>query len=512
MMQNKILIIFEMANNHMGDVSHGKLMIEEFAKVANSYRDIFDFAWKFQFRDLDTFIHKDYVDREDLKYVKRFKETGLSREQFSDLKSYAEEHGFLTMSTAFDEPSIAQLRDMSFDIAKVASCSFTDWPLLNELVSLDIPIILSTAGATTQDIDNVVSFMQHRNKDFSLMHCVGQYPTDADNLQLNQINQLIERYPNVKIGYSTHEYPEEIRAIAMAVAKGVRLAEKHVAVVTDEYPINAYSVTPQQMSVWLDSAANAVVMNGCPEKPLAQEKELADLAQFTRGVFSKRDIEKGETIDRNDLYCAWPSVEGQFLASSLSKYASFTTNKNIIADASLLKRDVSVANSRNQVWDIVQNVKKFLNNSNVVYPSHSELEISHHYGIDQFYETGISMITVVNRGYCKKLIIVLPNQLHPEQYHLKKEETFVVLYGSLELKLSKIKHVPNSWDEMEETSYLMAAGDIITIEPEVRHEFSSKDGCVLEEVSSTHHVDDSFYTDPSISKNKNRKTFVSYWK
>ena len=66
-MQNKILIIFEMANNHMGDVSHGKLMIEEFAKVANSYRDIFDFAWKFQFRDLDTFIHKDYVDREDLK-------------------------------------------------------------------------------------------------------------------------------------------------------------------------------------------------------------------------------------------------------------------------------------------------------------------------------------------------------------------------------------------------------------------------------------------------------------
>ena len=274
----------------------------------------------------------------------------------------------------------------------------------------------------------------------------GTVPNRCRKSTAEPINQLKERYPNVKIGYSTHEHPEEITAIAMAVAKGVRLAEKHVAVVADEYPINAYSVTPRQMSVWLDSAANAVVMNGCPEKPLAQEKELADLAQFTRGVFSKRDIAKGETVNRNDLYCAWPSVEGQFLASSLSKYASFTAHKNIVADAPLLKPDVLVANNRNQVWDIVQNVKKFLNNSNVVYPSHSELEISHHYGIDQFYETGISMITVVNRGYCKKLIIVLPNQRHPEQYHLKKEETFVVLHGSLELKLSKIKHVPNSWE------------------------------------------------------------------
>jgi len=511
-MQDKILIIFEMANNHMGDVAHGKLMIEEFSKVADPYRDHFDFAWKFQFRDLDTFIHKDYVDREDLKYVKRFKETGLSTEQFIDLKRHAEEYNFLTMSTAFDEPSIAQLEDMGFDIAKVASCSFTDWPLLNEVAKLDKRIILSTAGATIQDIDNVVSFMQHRDKEFSLMHCVGQYPTDSENLQLNQINQLRERYPNVKVGYSTHEQPDETRAIAMAIAKGAQLAEKHVAVITDEYPINAYSVTPEQMSAWLHSAANAIIMNGCPEKPLAREKELADLSQFKRGVFSRRDIKEGETVGRDDLYCAWPSVEGQFLASSLSKYSSFTANKDISADAPLLDRDASVCNNRDQVWNIVQDVKRFLDESSVVYPPHAELEISHHYGIDQFYETGISMITVVNRDYCKKLIVVLANQTHPEQYHLKKEETFVVLHGELELKLSKIKHVPNSWDEMEETMHSMSAGDIITIEPEIRHEFSSKNGCVLEEVSSTHYADDSFYTDPSISENKNRKTFVSYWK
>jgi sialic acid synthase SpsE/D-lyxose ketol-isomerase len=512
MMQDRVLIICEMANNHMGDVTHGKLMIEQFSKVADSYRDTFDFAWKFQFRDLDTFIHKDYVHRDDLKYVKRFKETDLSQEQFTDLKNHAEKHGFLTMCTAFDEPSIARISEMNFDIAKVASCSFTDWPLLNELISLDIPIILSTAGATIQDIDNVVSFMQHRNKDFSLMHCVGQYPTDASNLQLNQISQLRDRYPNVRVGYSTHEHPSETRAISMAIAKGAVLAEKHVAVETDQYPINAYSVTPEQMDKWLRSASDALVMNGSLEKPQPREQELSDLGQFKRGVFVKRNIQSGEAVTRDDLYCAWPSVEGQFLANSMSKYSSFTVNEDLPEDSPLLAANATVENRRSAVWDIVQDVKSFLDESNVVYPSQADLEISHHYGVDHFYETGIAMITVVNRDYCKKLIIVLPNQNHPEQYHLKKEETFVVLHGELDLKLSVLTPIANSWPEIELSGHTLCVGDVITIEPEVRHEFSSKNGCVLEEVSSTHYADDSFYTDPSIIENRNRKTLVSYWK
>ena len=85
----------------MGDVAHGKLMIEQFSKVADSYRTTFDFAWKFQFRDLDTFIHKDYVHRDDLKYVKRFKETGLSQEQFADLKGHAEKTRLLNYVYSF---------------------------------------------------------------------------------------------------------------------------------------------------------------------------------------------------------------------------------------------------------------------------------------------------------------------------------------------------------------------------------------------------------------------------
>ena len=51
----------------------------------------FNFAFKFQYRNLDTLIHPDYKDRMDLKYVKRFSETKLTEEEFLVLKKEVEE-------------------------------------------------------------------------------------------------------------------------------------------------------------------------------------------------------------------------------------------------------------------------------------------------------------------------------------------------------------------------------------------------------------------------------------
>ena len=144
------------------------------------------------------------------------------------------------------------------------------------------------------------------------------------------------------------------------------------------------------------------------------------------------------------------------------------------------------------------NIKTLFNKAEVVYPGGAELEISHHYGVENFYETGITMITVVNREYCKKLIAVLPKQNHPEQFHKKKEETFHVLYGDVQLYLN---------GEHRELS----AGDAITIQQEERHSFTTKTGCVIEEISSTHYKDDTYYTDEKIGQNKHRKTFLKYW-
>ena len=132
-------------------------------------------------------------------------------------------------------------------------------------------------------------------------------------------------------------------------------------------------------------------------------------------------------------------------------------------------------------------------------PTHADLELSHHYGINQFKKYGLSMITVVNRSYCKKILILLPGQAHPEQYHKIKEETFHILWGDGVLKIDGVKHD-------------LFKGELYTILPGQRHYFESKNGLIIEEISSTHSKEDSYYSDDSIKNNPNRKTFLSHWR
>ena len=173
------------------------------------------------------------------------------------------------MCTPFDEASVDRIVEDGFDILKIAGCSFTDWPLLEKIASVDLPIIGSTAGIECADMDNVVSSLRHRDKDFALMACVAQYPTPSAALQLNQIDVLKDRYRNMRIGYSTHEDPNETTPVAMAIAKGAVLFEKHVGVPTEVYPLNAYSANPEQARAWLLAAKKAYEIAGVARERIA---------------------------------------------------------------------------------------------------------------------------------------------------------------------------------------------------------------------------------------------------
>jgi sialic acid synthase SpsE len=210
------LFIFEMANNHMGNVEHGLKIIRAFGEVIKKFPQ-FTFAFKFQYRDLDTFIHPDYQGRMDLKYVKRFSETKLSEAEFLTLKNEATQLGFITICTPFDEVSVDRVVAHGYDILKIASASSTDWPLLEKIVTTDKPLIASTGGTKLEDVDRLVSFFKHRQKTFAIMHCVGEYPTLASNLEMNQIDLFKDRFEDIVIGFSTHEEPGNTEPVKLAV-------------------------------------------------------------------------------------------------------------------------------------------------------------------------------------------------------------------------------------------------------------------------------------------------------
>lgn len=491
------LFIFEMANNHMGDVEHGLRLIDAFFEVTAGIP--FRFGVKFQYRDLDSFIHPAFRGRTDIKYVKRFTETRLSSDDFRRLRERVREHGMLAICTPFDEISVGRIQDEGYDIVKIASCSLTDWPLLERIVATDLPLIASTAGESLDEIDRVALFLEHRDKEFALMHCVGEYPTAAEHLELNQIDLLRERYPTAGVGYSTHESPDDTEAVRLAVAKGASIFEKHVALATERYVANPYSASPAQARRWLVAAQAAYEMCGVRGRRRdLPPRELEDLRGLKRGVFARVDLAAGKRVEPEDLLLAIPCEPGQVLANDMSKYAEFTTKLPIRAGAPLTPGNVVRVDHRDRILDIISKVSVLLRDSGLALPDRLDFEISHHYGIDRFEEWGACIINIVNREYCKKLLILIPGQKHPCHAHKLKEETFHVLHGDMTLSLSG-----------EERSY--KAGDFAVVERGVPHEFSTGTGVIVEEISTTHHKDDSFYDDTAIAANAHRKTEMTFW-
>jgi N-acetylneuraminate synthase len=491
------LFVYEMANNHMGDVEHGIRIVSELKKASEGFP--FGFCVKLQYRDITRCIHPDFGNRYDLKYVKRFSETHLCWDDYRKIKDAIVEAGFLSMCTPWDEGSVDKIVEHGFDFMKIPSCYFSDWPLLERIAEHDLPIVASTAGEALAEIDRVVSFFKHRNKALTIMHCVGEYPAPDEHLHLGQIALLKKRYPELPVGYSTHERPDNTEAVKIAIAMGAVMFEKHVGVQTDKYALNAYSANPQQVRNWLQAANDAFIMMGSLDvRYLAPAGEQAALQELARGAFVKNAVKAGEMIQPANIFFAMPNVKGQLVAQDFSKYSEYVARDDISANGAVMRESVDAHNRRELVYKIVSDVKALIRKSKVQVPGQCDLEISHHYGLENFRETGITAITVVNREYCKRLMVVLPGQKHPEQWHNQKDETYHILYGDVTVELDGKRSTHKS-------------NDVITISHGVRHSFWTSHGAIIEEVSSSYSMNDSFYTDERIASNPHRKTFVTYW-
>ena len=196
-----------------------------------------------------------------------------------------------------------------------------------------------------------------------------------------------------------------------------------------------------------------------------------------------------------------PYIEGQ-LSSESWVDKKITTTKLMKVNEPIFPENVVIDNkTKNDVLKkSIHEVKAMLNEASIVLNSNFGIEFSHHYGPENFRQVGALIIDCINREYCKKLIVVLPGQKHPSHFHKRKEETFQVLSGIFECEVGGHK----------KTLY---PGETALVQPGVWHEFWSDNGCILEEVSTTHYKNDSVYSDKKINDLDltERKTIVKNW-
>jgi sialic acid synthase SpsE/quercetin dioxygenase-like cupin family protein len=491
------LYIFEMANNHQGSVDHGLKIIDAAARLARETK--IKAAVKLQFRDLDTFIHADFKGRPGIAHVPRFESTRLEVDEFRQLVDAMRSGGLIPVATPFDEPSVGTCLDLGVQVIKVASCSARDWPLLECIASARKPVIASTGGLGIFDIDNLVSFFRKRVPSFALMHCVSLYPTPNEQMALNFMEKMIRRYPYVRVGYSGHEAPDNTEVAVAAIAKGAKLLERHVGVPTDTITLNGYSMNPSEMEQWVLAAERARVICGPDQSKHVSQPEVDSLLSLQRGVFARKPIRKGEEISADDVFFAMPCESGQLTSGDFGHLrATYAASRDYNVNEAVYEKPA--ADQISQLRGILHDAKGLIFEAGIVLGDDYQIEISHHYGMESFRQTGCILVNLVNREYAEKLLIILPSQRHPLHHHDKKEETFRLLWGDIELELNG-ETIPMTPGD----SQLIQRGDV--------HGFSSVGGAILQEVSTTHIVGDSNYEDPRIREldPMQRKTILESW-
>lgn len=313
------IFVLEMANNHLGDVQRGLKIIGNYAQVVrfNNVRA----AIKLQLRDVDTFIHKDFRQRDDIRYIKKTLDTRLRPEDFATMVQAIRAGSCIPMATPFDESSVDFCCELGVAILKIASSDCNDWILIEKMAKTKKPIIVSTGGSSLKDIDDLVTFFDNRHIPLAINHCVSLYPSEDCDIELNQIDFLRNRYPHHTIGFSTHEYHDWTSSMLMAYAKGARTFERHVDIQTDGMTVSPYCSVPEQVDTWFKAFHRAKRMCGAPgtQKRLPPQREISYLDSLVRGVYARRDLPVGHVLQDADVYLAIPLQQGQISCRELMR-------------------------------------------------------------------------------------------------------------------------------------------------------------------------------------------------
>lgn len=309
------LFVLELANNHWGELNRGLRIVRHHGTVArfNNVKT----AIKLQFRDVDSFIHENFKGDQEYRYIKKTEDTVLTLAEFERLIFEIKNVGCIPMATPFDEKSVDTCVHFDLPIIKIASSDLNDWPLIEKIASTRKPVIASTGGASEKDLDDLVLFFERRKIPIAINHCVSLYPSEDDELDLDQIDYLRNRYPEHVIGLSTHEYHDWHSSMLISYGKGARTWERHIDIDDGGPAVSSYCSLPEHCDHWYRAFHKAKEMCGgsSNSRRVISRKETEYLDALVRGVYARCDLQSGLTITKDNFdkyfYLAIPLQKGQ---------------------------------------------------------------------------------------------------------------------------------------------------------------------------------------------------------
>ena len=223
MTERDVFIIAEIGINHNGDL---KLAKELMQMAKDSGCD----AVKFQKRTIDIVYTKEFLEESRESpwgTTQREQKEGLefNESDYGEIDSYAKELDIIWFASAWDIPSQDFLKQFNVPYNKIASAMTTNLEFVEHVAKEGKPTFVSTGMTTLEEIENTVNIFKKHNCPITLMHTNSEYPSPEENLNLNCIITLKEKF-NLPIGYSGHE--PSVSPSLVAACLGATAIERHI--------------------------------------------------------------------------------------------------------------------------------------------------------------------------------------------------------------------------------------------------------------------------------------------
>jgi sialic acid synthase len=325
-------VIAEIGHNHQGDLEKARQLFHR-AKECGVH------AVKLQKRDNRSLYTAEMYNRP-YEHENSFGRTygdhreflEFGRHEYVELFRYARELGLTVFATAFDIPSADFLADLDAPAYKLASGDLRNVPLLQHVARFQKPVIMSTGGASMDDVRRAHDVVAAINPQVAILQCTASYPTEPEHMNLRVIETLRAEFPGAVIGLSDH-----FNGISMAVAAymlGARVIEKHFTLNhTWKGTDHALSLEPIGMQKMIRDLHRTRVALGDGIKR-ALSVEAGALVKMGKKLVAARPLSAGHVLSEADIAIKSPGdglpptelhrVLGRRLLTALATDAAIT--------------------------------------------------------------------------------------------------------------------------------------------------------------------------------------------
>lgn len=320
----KIFIIAEIGQAHEGSLG---ILHSYIDALANTGVDAIKFQTHIAEAESSEYepfrVKFSYEDNSRYDYWERME---FTLDQWKKIKKHCDDVGLEFMSSPFSNMAVDWLEEVGIQKYKVGSGEVSNFLMLEKIAKTGKDIIISSGMSNYSELDDTIDFLKQFNNKISILQCTTKYPTAAEDIGLNVLSELKNRY-DIPVGLSDHS--STIYPSLSAVTLGAEILEFHVTFDKKMFgPDSKSSLTISEVNRLVEGVRfiETSQRNKIDKNDNTKFKELKNI--FEKSLAINKNLKKGDRICFDDLEAKKPFGQG-ISAKEYEKVIGKKLNKDL---------------------------------------------------------------------------------------------------------------------------------------------------------------------------------------